>query len=174
MYFGVRLVVSRRGQPTLPPSFVPASGPLPPMPHHVRQVFFTAVPLALSNRLRSLESIHPPAVKLCLARTRVRTNERTNARASPTRTAIQTGRDPLHVNTLNLTPLNHNPKDPVSGYSAAPRNMTALGDVMKKAGYATAFVGKWDVGMVRAWHACCGLSDAAPQAGRRVCTPYHA
>ena len=34
---------------------------------------------------------------------------------SPTRTAAQTGRNPIHVNTQNLDPLNYNPDDPVSG-----------------------------------------------------------
>ena len=51
----------------------------------------------------------PPADKYC----------------SPTRTAIQSGRNPFHVNPLNLDPTNYNPKDPVSGFSAMPRNSTS-------------------------------------------------
>ena len=50
---------------------------------------------------------------------------------APTRTAIQTGRNPIHVNTQNLDPINYNPENNVSGYSSAPRNMTCLGEVMQ-------------------------------------------
>ena len=58
---------------------------------------------------------------------------------SPTRSAAQTGRNPIHVNVQNLDPNNYNPKDPVSGMSAVPRNMTGVAEVMKRAGYKTAF-----------------------------------
>jgi arylsulfatase I/J len=71
---------------------------------------------------------------------------------SPTRSATQSGRNPIHggccwrlhspfshspalaVNTVNIDPLNYNPMDNVSGYAAVPRNMTCLAQVMKKAG----------------------------------------
>lgn len=43
---------------------------------------------------------------------------------SPTRSALQSGRNPYHVNPLNAAPEIHNPKDPVSGFAAIPRNMT--------------------------------------------------
>jgi arylsulfatase I/J len=39
----------------------------------------------------------------------------------------------------NLDPNNYNPDDPVSGMSAVPRNMTGVAEVMKRAGYMTAF-----------------------------------
>ena len=56
---------------------------------------------------------------------------------SPTRSALQTGRSPIHVNVLN-SPLNqHNPGDPVSGFQGAPRNMTGIAEKLKSAGYAT-------------------------------------
>ena len=58
---------------------------------------------------------------------------------SPTRSAAQTGRNPIHVNVQNLDPNNYNPRDPVSGMSAVPRNMTGVAEVMKRAGYVTAF-----------------------------------
>ena len=58
---------------------------------------------------------------------------------SPTRSAAQTGRNPIHVNVQNLDPNNYNPRDPVSGMSAVPRNMTGVAEVMKRAGYKTAF-----------------------------------
>lgn len=60
-----------------------------------------------------------------------------------TRSAIQSGRNPIHVNTLNLDPLNYNPKNPVSGMASVPTNMTGIAEVMKRAGYSTAFYGKW-------------------------------
>eukprot|EP01047_Picozoa_sp_COSAG01_P009286 COSAG01_NODE_379_length_17872_cov_8.030102_17_plen_130_part_00 len=96
---------------------------------------------------------------------------------SPTRSAAQTGRNPVHVNVQNLDPLNYNPADPVSGMSAVPRNMTGVAEVMKRAGCthtmriteglcvsaalnlspcsvratdSTSFFGKWDYGMVHA------------------------
>eukprot|EP00040_Diaphanoeca_grandis_P016465 m.84937 g.84937 ORF g.84937 m.84937 type:complete len:573 (-) comp25821_c0_seq3:107-1825(-) len=71
---------------------------------------------------------------------------------SPTRSAAQTGRNPIHVNTVNLDPLNYNPMDNVSGYAAVPHNMTGIAEIMKKAGYKTAFFGKWDCGMATARH----------------------
>ena len=52
----------------------------------------------------------------------------------------------IHVNTENIDPYNVNRADPVSGYSAVPRNMTGLGEVMKDLGYITHFYGKWDAG----------------------------
>jgi arylsulfatase I/J len=66
---------------------------------------------------------------------------------SPTRSAIQSGRHPMHVNVMNLNPNYHNPQDPVSGFSGIPRNMTGLGELMKRGNYRTAFAGKWDAGM---------------------------
>jgi arylsulfatase I/J len=36
---------------------------------------------------------------------------------APTRAAAQTGRNPIHVNTVNTDPNNYNPADPVSGMS---------------------------------------------------------
>jgi len=71
---------------------------------------------------------------------------------SPTRSAVQTGRNPIHVNSVNLDPNNYNPKDNVSGFSAVPRNMTGLGELMKRGGYSTHFFGKWDCGMATMEH----------------------
>ena len=80
---------------------------------------------------------------------------------SPTRSAIQTGRNPIHVNVQNLDPNNYNPRDPVSGMSAVPRNMTGVAEVMKRAVYKTAFFGKWDCGSARTHHP---VSTALPRA----------
>jgi len=71
---------------------------------------------------------------------------------SPTRSAVQSGRNPLHVNVLNLDPTVHNAKDPVSGYAAVPRNMTGMAEVMSRAGYVTHMYGKWDAGMATPQH----------------------
>ncbi len=64
---------------------------------------------------------------------------------SPSRSALQSGRNPIHSNVQNLDPTygNHT----THSYAGIPRNMTGLGEVMKKANYATHFVGKWDCGM---------------------------
>ena len=65
---------------------------------------------------------------------------------SPTRSAIQSGRAPIHVNVINADPTVHNPQDPVGGYAGIPRNMTGMAAVLRRGGYATHFVGKWDAG----------------------------
>ena len=54
---------------------------------------------------------------------------------SPTRSAIQSGRNPYHVNPLNAAPDISNPADPVSGFAAIPRNMTGIATKMAAAGY---------------------------------------
>jgi arylsulfatase B len=71
---------------------------------------------------------------------------------SPTRSAIISGRNPIHVNVLNLSPDHYNPNDPVSGFSAVPRNMTGIATKLKGQGYATHMVGKWDAGMATPDH----------------------
>ena len=71
---------------------------------------------------------------------------------SPSRSSLMSGRLPIHVNDLNLAPNVYNPKDPVSGYAAIPRNMTGIATKMKAAGYATHQVGKWDAGMATPDH----------------------
>jgi arylsulfatase I/J len=62
----------------------------------------------------------------------------------PTRSAIQSGRSPYHVNPLNSAAEISNRDDPVSGFAAIPRNMTGIATKMAAAGYATAMFGKWD------------------------------
>ena len=45
---------------------------------------------------------------------------------SPTRTAIQSGRNPIHVNVMNADMDISNRSDPVSGFAGIPRNMTGM------------------------------------------------
>ncbi|CAB9512028.1 Arylsulfatase I [Seminavis robusta] len=61
-----------------------------------------------------------------------------------TRTALQSGRFPVHVQTTLK-----NPEVPSSGM---PRNLTGLAEHLKRGGYATHYVGKWDVGMATPKH----------------------
>jgi arylsulfatase A-like enzyme len=71
---------------------------------------------------------------------------------SPTRSALQSGRNPYHVNNINPDPTLHNPADPVSGFSAIPRNMTGIATKMAAGGYKTHAFGKWDAGMATTDH----------------------
>jgi len=66
---------------------------------------------------------------------------------SPTRSSLQSGRYPSHVNDKNADVTAYNPADPVSGFAAIPRNMTGIASKLKAAGYMTHQVGKWDAGM---------------------------
>mmetsp|Transcript_61207 Transcript_61207/g.108908 ORF Transcript_61207/g.108908 Transcript_61207/m.108908 type:complete len:546 (+) Transcript_61207:157-1794(+) len=66
---------------------------------------------------------------------------------SPTRSAIQSGRNPIYVNVLNIPYQIHNPKDLVSGFPEIPRNMTGLAEHLVQAGYETHMYGKWHAGM---------------------------
>ena len=65
---------------------------------------------------------------------------------SPTRSAIQSGRNPIHVNVQNYQPTVWNYVDPEgdtdSGFAGISRKMTTLANVMKRGGYKTHFAGK--------------------------------
>ncbi len=71
---------------------------------------------------------------------------------SPSRSALQSGRHPIHVNVLNAEPSIVNESDPESGYAGIPRSMTGLAERLADAGYATHAFGKWDAGMATAAH----------------------
>ena len=66
---------------------------------------------------------------------------------SPSRSSLQSGRLPIHVNVINSDILQLNASDPEGGAQGIPESMTGLGEVMKKGGYATAVAGKWDCGV---------------------------
>ena len=61
-----------------------------------------------------------------------------------TRTALQSGRLPVHVQTSLKSP-----ERPDAGM---PRNMTGLAEQLQALGYRTHYVGKWDVGMATSKH----------------------
>ncbi len=75
---------------------------------------------------------------------------------APTRSAIQSGRNPIHVNVQNYQPVVWDSADPkrdkVSGYAGIPTKMTGMSAVLKGAGYATHYTGKWDCGMATEEH----------------------
>ena len=56
---------------------------------------------------------------------------------SPSRSSLQSGRLPTHVNNKNIDMTAFNPKDPVSGFAGIPRNMTGMAEHLKKGGYST-------------------------------------
>jgi arylsulfatase I/J len=60
---------------------------------------------------------------------------------SPTRSSLQSGRLPVHVNTENAEPESLNPSDAVSGYAGIPVNMTTIASRLQKVGYQTYMTG---------------------------------
>ena len=66
---------------------------------------------------------------------------------SPSRSAFQTGRNPIHVNVLNSDITQHNIKEPLSGFQGAAVNFTGIGNKLKSVGYSTSAVGKWNAGI---------------------------
>ena len=70
---------------------------------------------------------------------------------SPTRSAIQSGRNPVHVNAQNVGMESWDPANPLQGVSGIPVNMTGFATRMAEAGYKhRTFAGKADFGMAYA------------------------
>eukprot|EP00038_Savillea_parva_P008859 m.179651 g.179651 ORF g.179651 m.179651 type:complete len:548 (-) comp14819_c0_seq1:100-1743(-) len=63
---------------------------------------------------------------------------------TPTRSSFYSGRLPIHVLTQLSSPCDTN--------GAIPRNITGVAAQLKKGGYATHHVGKWDAGMATPHH----------------------
>ena len=71
---------------------------------------------------------------------------------SPTRSAVQSGRHPYHVNALNAAQEISNPLDPIGGFAGIPTEMTGVAEKMGFNGYQTHGFGKWDAGMATKKH----------------------
>ena len=67
---------------------------------------------------------------------------------SPTRSAIQSGRNPIHVNAQNVGMSTFDPENPLRGVAGIPPNMTGFANRLVEAGYThRVFAGKADFGM---------------------------
>ena len=69
---------------------------------------------------------------------------------APTRSSIQSGRNPIHVNVQNYQPVvwdsADKDRDVVSGYAGIPTKMTGMSRVLKNAGYV-----RYTAGCCMAW-----------------------
>jgi arylsulfatase B len=66
---------------------------------------------------------------------------------SPSRSALLSGRNPIHVNILNSPLSVYNASDPISGAAGIPQNMTTISERLRDAKYFTAHTGKWHAGL---------------------------
>ena len=71
---------------------------------------------------------------------------------SPSRSALHSGRNPIHLNVLNSDLAQVNLADPVSGFAGMPRNITALPEMLRAVGYHTVQAGKWHLGLATPDH----------------------
>ena len=71
---------------------------------------------------------------------------------SPTRSALQTGRHPMHVNMVNADPTIYNATESTGTGAGIPRNMTGVATKLRSVGYQAHMVGKWDAGMATPAH----------------------
>ena len=71
---------------------------------------------------------------------------------SPSRSAFNTGRNPIHVNVGNDHLTLWNASDPIAGQAGIPRNMTGIATKLASAGYRTVQAGKWHCGLATPDH----------------------
>lgn len=71
---------------------------------------------------------------------------------SPSRSAFQTGRNPVYVNVINDDIGDYNLSEPDTGFSGIPRNMTGIAEKLASAGYQTVMTGKWHCGLATPTH----------------------
>jgi arylsulfatase I/J len=64
----------------------------------------------------------------------------------PSRSALLSGRLPVHVNVNHSNPMAFIRSDPLSSGEGVPAGMTMIGTKLKEAGYSTHYTGKWGVG----------------------------
>ncbi len=89
----------------------------------------------------------------------VLTRHYVHSMCTPSRSALQSGRLPVHVQqTL---------ENPEVVYSGIPMNMTTIAGKLKEAGYRRHVVGKWDVGLATyvslvVWGGVGGLGSCGP------------
>eukprot|EP00750_Incisomonas_marina_P001269 INCI1106.2.p1 GENE.INCI1106.2~~INCI1106.2.p1 ORF type:complete len:597 (+),score=61.47 INCI1106.2:143-1933(+) len=83
---------------------------------------------------------------------------------SPSRSAIQSGRNPIHCTVRN--------DDVVLPGAGMAENMTGIAEVMQRAGYDTHFVGKWDAGMATPRHTPQGRGYNSSLAYFHHCVDY--
>ena len=76
----------------------------------------------------------------------------THSTCSPSRASLQTGQNPMMVNTVNVLPQVYNSKDNTSGFQGVPLDRHTIAQVLQKKGYSTHYIGKWDLGMATKYH----------------------
>jgi len=108
------------------------------------------------NRAEKTDEVHTPNLDTLAGEGVILDRHYAHKFCSPTRSAIQTGRAPIHVNVINASPNWVNKSDPVGGFAGVPRNMTGIAEVLKSAGYRTHVAGKWDIGMATPDHTPAG------------------
>ena len=108
-------------------------------------------------------------------------NFRTFKYCSPSRSAFQTGRNPIHVTVVNGGTDLNNPSDPVSGWTGIPTNMTSIAEKLRGAGYrahATGYISchnsdrrhVWQASGMQGWpQSATHLSDVGMRAGASSC-----
>jgi arylsulfatase I/J len=96
------------------------------------------------HRAESTPEVQTPTIDKLVAEGVELNRHYVHMTCTPSRSALQTGRLPIHVTTQLSEPCDKN--------GAIPRNMTGLAAQLKKAGYATHQVGKWDCGMATPSH----------------------
>lgn len=96
------------------------------------------------HRSNSTEEVHTPTIDALVKEGVELDRHYVHMTCTPSRSSLQTGRLPVHVITQLAGPCDE--------HGAIPRNMTGVAAQLKRAGYATHQVGKWDCGMATPHH----------------------
>ena len=148
--------------PTSPPTPIPAPTP-PPPPAESKQPHIVMILVddfgwanAGWHRAAGYAEVQTPNMDALIAEGIELDRAYTYKFCSPSRSSLQSGRLPVHVNMVNAPPDVSNPADRVAGFAAIPRNMTGIATKLRAAGYRTHQVGKWDAGMATFDHTPAG------------------